>query len=220
MSVTTDLDLTGLTEDDLERGGSVEAGWYRTIVTDAFEDAKNPGTIVLKFAVVGGPFDKYEIVERLFHPDNSEDAEKAKVAGRRMALFAKRLGLLGTADFGQAVRLDWSNALGREVALKVIKRKYKDKNGNDRDGVNVDFAGIYQLTDERVPAEMRQGGGGGSVAASSSAPPGANGATGHDGARAAGPTNPTAAAHAAAAAPAGGDRVHTPRATVPDYSDL
>lgn len=156
MSLEIDLDLTGTDEQEVEASGTLDPGWYAVMVDDVHEDQKNPGTVLFRFKVTEGPRAGGKIGDRLFHPDNAPDLDKAKTAKTRMALFAKRLGLIGSDAFGTQVSLNWSDAVGREAVIKVEKRSYTDKDGVRQETVSVAFAGLFHPSDDRVPAELRR----------------------------------------------------------------
>lgn len=169
MSLEMDLDLTGIDLDEADKGMTpIPAGWYRAVVGDLWEDHKNPGTLAIEFVMDGGPFDGRKLTERLFDPANSQDAEKAKTTAKRRGIFALRLGLVSREQSGQVVRPDWSKAIGRECIVKIVHRKYKDDAGNEREGAQLDFAGVFSTTDERAPEALRDKAAGG-VAASNGA---------------------------------------------------
>lgn len=175
MSLEMDLDLTGIDLEQEDLGGpGLLPGWYPCQVTDSYEDHNNAGTLILEFTVTGGPSKGRKITERLFSPANAADEEKAKVALRRLGLFALRLGLVTREASNKQVRPDWSKALGRLCVIKVIKRKGTDKHGNEREFTNLDFAGVFDPSDDRVPEELRTKPAGGSGGGTTGAGAGAN----------------------------------------------
>jgi hypothetical protein len=139
------LNLSGQDKESLERGDNVYPGWYLAELKDVFEDQNKPNT-VFRFAVVGGAMDGFTVSYWLPSPDSVEDNKRAR-AGRRVALVAKRLGLLNDADYGQpSVEKSWLDALHTQVFLHVTKAK---------DGfVGIAYDGIYPLDDDKLPKEF------------------------------------------------------------------
>lgn len=177
MSLELDLDLEGIDLDQEEKGsGGLPAGWYPARVADAYEDHKNPGTLVMEFTIADGPHRGRKHTERLFSPLNADNEDKAKTASRRMGVFAVRLGLLPRNATGN-VRPDWSRAVGQDVVLHIVRRKYKDKNDNEKEVSNIDFAGLFMPGDERIPEAARGRANSGAAAPGSSGsnpPPSSN----------------------------------------------
>lgn len=151
-----DIDLEEYeTEEALEKPDGVPPGWYRATITDVDKDPKS-GAIILKFEVCDGEHAGQKIEERLWDPSKSGgDAKKEDFSRKRRAIFARRIGLLGADDFGKKVSVDWLKAVGHTVAINVKERKYKDNAGNEKIARNIDFAGIFQPDDQRVPEEIR-----------------------------------------------------------------
>ncbi|HZT79598.1 MAG TPA: hypothetical protein VFA26_05235 [Gemmataceae bacterium] len=164
MPITFRVDLQGTeTLDALESGDGPPPGWHRARLEDVFEDKDRQGVVVFQYKGVGGIADGRAIFDRLTDPDACDDPKKAEVAGRRLRLLAKRLGLLTETDCGRSdVEKTWYDALGKEVVLHVTRRAYKDtKTGEDKEAVGVDFAGVYPLDyppdklPKSCPAEAR-----------------------------------------------------------------
>lgn len=158
MSLEWDLDLEGWDEEDLEKGGMLkQPGWYQAVVTDISEDSKTAGVVVFTFEVTHGPHKGSKVFDRLWPPDLAEDADKAEKSRRRAGLYASRLGLLeGRA--GEARKIDWEEALDREVVLQVEVNRYKDKETDQwvTNGVKLDYAGVYPPDHPKIPDDIRK----------------------------------------------------------------
>ncbi len=153
MSLTEELDLTDDTADSLESGGQIRPGWHHAKVEDAYDDPKNQGTLVLLFRVLGGKCSGAAHYERLWGADNAKDAKSATTAKNRRKLFLKRLGVIGDGDAGKQVSVDWADAIGRECLIKIKRDTKKQDDGETKEYINLDFAGIYRLNHPEVPAE-------------------------------------------------------------------
>jgi hypothetical protein len=151
MSMEEELDCTNEDLDQLDRGNQLSPGWYRAVLHNVVWDHKSPGTLAFTFAITAGPFARVEVTERLWNPENSNDTDTARKLAQRRITFAKRLGLIDRTAAGTKQRIDWQAAVGMEVGIKMVEKK-------DKDGVlrsNLDWAGVYQISDERVPALIR-----------------------------------------------------------------
>jgi hypothetical protein len=152
-----ELDLSDIDEADAERSSNVPVGWYRCRVHDVQEDKKEPDITVFQFVVESGPFRKSFIFDRLYNPDTASDADKAKAMKSRMAMYAKRLGLIDSTAFGRRVAMAWTRAIGRECYVHVKEHEYVDRDtGEKKRTTKVDFSGVHALADERVPEDVRK----------------------------------------------------------------
>jgi hypothetical protein len=155
--MTVELDFTSDSWDGIESGSRVPEGWYRCVVADTFDDPKNEGAIVLRYQVAAGPWRGCSIEEKLFSPELSFDADKARIAATKLKMRAKRLGLIRPEDMGKRVAIEWPNAIGRECWLCVHARQYEGKDKQMHTATEPKFDGVYALDDERVPVEVRTG---------------------------------------------------------------
>lgn len=151
MSLEEELDITNEDPEQLDRGNQLNPGWYRAMLDNVTPDVEHPGTLVFTFQIVGGPFDGVKKQKRLFDPVNSRDTNSAKKLSQQRITWAKRLGLIDNTAAGQRVRIDWQAAVGQQAAIKVVNEKGQD--GVVRPGI--EWAGVFPLTDERVPAVIR-----------------------------------------------------------------
>jgi len=146
MGIRGSVDLSGKSAADVEREGStLEPGWYRATVQDIRED---DGNLKIEFKLKDGR--KY--TETLWDPDRSEDEEKGKKSQQRRNLFAIRLGLVPREAKDTAYEFDWLDAIGRECVLKLAFGK---PNAEGLRYANIEWAGIFETHDNRVPAELR-----------------------------------------------------------------
>jgi hypothetical protein len=146
-----ELDLTNEDADALDKGSQLNPGWYPAVLDNVTSDVRNPGTLVFAFVIAGGAFDGVKTSKRLFDPLHSNDTDSAKKLAQQRITWAKRLGLIDSTASGRKVSIDWQAAVGQEVAIKVSERK-------GQDGIlrcEVEWAGVFPRTDERVPALIR-----------------------------------------------------------------
>ena len=156
MNLEVELDLSDMSEEDVERSGRVPPGWYRTVVDDVSENDIS-GAVSVSYKVSAGPWKGAVIFDYLTDPESAADDDKAKKAKQRLAMFCKRLGLIKKDDFGHAVSVSLTEAIGKECYVKASLNKYKDNQGQDKENIRPDFAGIFALDDERVPKDVRAG---------------------------------------------------------------
>src|SRR5262245_43311212 len=105
-----ELDIEGLDEGNLEGRGHVPPGKYHGEILDVSEDHESRShCLVFKLGVLAGTVAGVAgatLHERLYL------TEKART---RVALFARRLGLIGPADFGQRKTINWADAISKQV---------------------------------------------------------------------------------------------------------
>jgi hypothetical protein len=158
MSFKQEIDLSDITPEQAEASLRLPADWYRAVVHDVLEDAKNQGTLIIEYEVTHGPFRGSKITDRVWSPDGAKTPEAAKKTLTRQIMVAKRLGLISEADFGKSgVTIDWPDAVGREVVIHTRIREYMDTKGGKQESCELTFDGVYQPTDERIPAKFRPG---------------------------------------------------------------
>jgi hypothetical protein len=145
MSLKSVVDLQGVREADLE-GGNILPGKYHARVGAVSEDLDNRTPCYqIEMTILAGT--EPSQVGRV-HNEKLWVTDKTKA---RVARFAHRLGLIGTTDFGQRPEVDWERAVGREVIIELIEETYrKDGESTDRKSTKMSFAGIWELTDQRV----------------------------------------------------------------------
>lgn len=149
------VDLTDETPETIDRGRSVEAGWYKCVLDDVYDDSKN-GDTVCEWKVMEGKYRDAKIFDRLRDPALATEGKHAEMSLRRIKVVASRLGLIKTDAYGQQADIDFMDAIGQEAVLQVKHRKYKDKDGNEQEIDGVDFAGVYPLDHEKIPADVRK----------------------------------------------------------------
>lgn len=152
-----DLDLTGLNEDAVERGGSPPSGWYRTLIDEVERDQKHPGMLNITHRVISGPWKGSVIRDKLVSPDMAKDEAAAEKCRSRQAMYAKRLGLITSEHFGQNVRINWGDLIGKECFVDAVRRPFETEKGSG-EATEPKFGGVYATDDPRVPVEARNGG--------------------------------------------------------------
>lgn len=141
--------------DKIDRGNSVEPGWYRAVLTDTSED-KN-GNQSMEWTVKGGASDGSKVFDTLVNPSNPETEKGQKFCAQRAKLYASRLGLLKGEELGQSsVELDWMQAIGGEYVLNLALDSYSDQQGNKREKVKPKFDGVFPLDHEKIPDAVRK----------------------------------------------------------------
>lgn len=144
------VDLSQETANTIEAGSTCPAGFHRAVVDDTFMEDSS-GDQIFEFHVVSGSGRGSVVRERLFNPDNSGDEKQQKRSLTRVKLFANRLGLVKSEDFGKPdVELDFLQAIGKEVVIEAIH-----KPGDKGVFVNTQWDGIYPLDSEKIPAAVR-----------------------------------------------------------------
>ena len=155
-----DLDLSFAPDDAqaLEAGNVRQPGWYRAIVHDVTEE-HDKGFWELHYRVTAGPWAGSTIKDKLWKPENAADTAKAETSTKRIKLVLKRLGVWDGVPGQRKISL--ADAIGKECWLKLGERTYKGQDGQPAKSVDVEWAGIYPIDDERVPPEVRNPGSGG-----------------------------------------------------------
>lgn len=145
MAIPGCVDLAGRSADQLEKEASaVEPGWFRAKVSDVYE---KDGNIKLEFTLM----DNRKHTETLWDPSASEAAVRLQ---QRRDVFAVRLGLVPREAAGTAYEFDWTDCIGRDCALELVKGKPNDKG---QSYVQLSWVGVYPIDDSRVPANLRSG---------------------------------------------------------------
>jgi hypothetical protein len=144
MSVDFELDLSGLSEEDLDQDNHCPSGRYHIHIVDAIRDAKSQiPCLRLRYVILAGTNTSAVgciLDERLFF---SEKAQK------RAAIFAKRLGLIDADAFGKRSTVNWSTAIGLQAIVEIIEEEYEKKDGGKGTASKISFAGIWSLDDDR-----------------------------------------------------------------------
>lgn len=135
-----------------------QPGWYRAIVKDTSLD-DDSGAQVMKYQITKGAstdaFNGAVVTDKIQDPTLSETDEKREWTTRRAKGLVKRLGLVGTAAIGQVVEPNFLDCIGKEFVLHLKERKYKDKDGNEKSAVNIDFLGVFPLDHGEIPEAVR-----------------------------------------------------------------
>lgn len=143
-------DLSNTTMGEIEAvAGRLAPGWYKAKVASINVDEH--GTVHLTFEVIGGTYAGFRITERVRHGGSNADPDKAKKIHGRRQLFAKRLGLI--TETSASVKFSWLDAADRQAWIDV--REAKGSEGGTF--LQLDWAGVYPLDDEKVPQWVREG---------------------------------------------------------------
>jgi hypothetical protein len=144
MSADFELDLTDLSEEDLEQGNHCPPGKYHVVFTDTARDAKsNNPCLRLKYQILAGTDPSAVgtvLEERLYFSDKAQ---------KRAAIFAHRLGIIDASAFGTRSTLDWSALVGTQAVVEVIEEQFERKDGGKGTASKISFAGVWSLDDDR-----------------------------------------------------------------------
>jgi hypothetical protein len=177
VGLTYDLDLSAYTDrEQVEAGEKVPADWYRTVLSEHYEDHNKEGQFVFEFKVNGGLYDGKKLFYRLTDPRYMDDEGKAKMARSRIGIVASRLGLIRDEDLGKPnTSVDFDQAVGHEFVVRVQEQTNKTS-GETFSGIG--YVEIYPLDHPKLPKDVRaklqlpparDGGKGGSKAAAGAA---------------------------------------------------
>lgn len=163
-----DLNMTfGANDAQAVEAGTVrQPGWFQAQVYD-LTDEDEKGYWEIHYRVTAGAWSGSTIKDRIWKPEHAADTEKAETATKRLKLVLKRLGVWDGSPGQKQISL--ADCIGKECWLKLGERSYKGKDGQMVKSVDVEWAGIYPLDDERVPAEARNPGSAPSTSARASA---------------------------------------------------
>lgn len=142
----------------LDSGGKLGKGWYRTKLTDHYEDSTKPGEYVFEFTVSAGPFLGEKAWYRFDDPDTVEDESKRKTAEKRINMIGCRFGQIKSGDEGKnEVNLDFGAALDREFVIQIEEWTKNDPVTKEviKRGTQIGWAGIYPLDHEKIPDAVR-----------------------------------------------------------------
>ena len=150
------VDLSEDTPDTLDRGRGVDPGWYRCDLDDVYDDSKTGATVFEYKVLEPAKWKGTKIFDRVSDPEQADREGAANMIMRRVKLLGSRLGLLKADACGQQTELDFMDAIGQQVVVQVEHRKYKDKEGNDREINSVKFDGVYPVDHEKIPEAARK----------------------------------------------------------------
>jgi hypothetical protein len=144
-----EFDFSDLTPDQVNSGGgSVVPGYYHVVVEKVAEETAKKGHQVRLFElkILDGTVKGckgLKIFERLHLTANTK---------QRAARFAKVLGLITDQQLGVKgpVTIDWQAAKYRQCVVQVVPQKDENTGKPHATYTQVDFMGIFSLTDERV----------------------------------------------------------------------
>lgn len=152
------VDLTEDTPDSLDRPSNVEPGWYLCDLDDVVDDPKSGATVFHWKVLSPAKWKGAVIFDRINDPSLSDKDNAAEMINRRAKLLGTRLGLINPQkDAGGQKELDFMDAIGKQSVIHVELRKYKDKEGNDKEITSVKFDGVYPPDHEKIPDVVRKG---------------------------------------------------------------
>ncbi|WP_321377006.1 DUF669 domain-containing protein [Trichococcus shcherbakoviae] len=128
-------------------GSRPEPGIYHVAINMAEEKAsKNKGTpgLEVEFSVLAGTTEGQEGKNiTAFLSAVGDDESKTKTCINQLTKLAVCCEILG---FRESKEVDWNEAIGREILVKIESQKYKDrKTGEEREGTGVAFMGFWPV---------------------------------------------------------------------------
>jgi hypothetical protein len=143
-SIAIELDLTGVTPEDLENAGGPPAGRYHVRVIEVRRVSESSSYLKVKMVVLNGT-DK-EGIGKIF----AEKFFLTDAAMKRLSILAKRAGLIDEGDFGSRVAVDWSHLIDKQLIVEVELQEYTNKKGQKAKVPRLTFQGFWSPTDDRV----------------------------------------------------------------------
>ena len=155
-----DLDLRNYDDADAaEQGDRIPAGYYLAEVADHFEDTKSeyPGSYKYQL-VLDDSAGKVLAGRKLFFgysdPSNIDDEKKKSNAMTRCRMLASRLNLIAADGYGKQARVNFDNAVGQKVVIRVVRKP--DKKDPTKVWSEVDYDGVYPLDHPDIPDADRK----------------------------------------------------------------
>jgi hypothetical protein len=159
------IDYTGKTKEMVDSGGRPVPGWYLVRVKDVKTDPAKPGQYHMDYEIlqacingkVTNAFNGLKLQETIMDPANATTDKARETIEKKVMNRAARFGLWD----GQSARLsaDFTAVRGYQYAIKAVLGKARE--GGEFAGIRFvepDFAGVYPLSREEVPACWRQTG--------------------------------------------------------------
>lgn len=144
-----ELDLTNDTEETLNSGGLVPAGWYQGIVDEGYEDDEK-GDFVFKVKLKTGGAKGAVLTYRVYDPDQGEDEGKQEWRAKHAKTMLKRLGCINSADLGKVVSINPAASIGRDMICRVVHEEFKGKTS-----AKIQSYDLYERDNPGVPPEVR-----------------------------------------------------------------
>jgi hypothetical protein len=157
-SLSVNMNLAGVTPDDLEQGGTPPPGRFHARISDVKHISDETSYLKFRLAILAGTnpagagtvlFERFFLTER---------------AIKRLAILAMRLGLMSRDACGKSIDVNWSLAIGKELIVEVIEEEYTNKKGEKAKSAKLSYGGFWSLDHEDVKNVPR-------AAPSASAPP-------------------------------------------------
>lgn len=144
MSNGWDLNFAGQTIDDVDKsGGNPPDGYYR-VKADKVEHDPEDGSMKFSFKITHGVQSGRIVRGKLSNPRFAETPEKAKTIADRAKIWAVRMGLVPKDAEGKTANVDFTQAIGRDLVVKVKTRTF-DGNKGKVEFQEVEYAGVYPL---------------------------------------------------------------------------
>jgi hypothetical protein len=119
-----DLDLSANPSlESLEGDSLVKPGWFHVLIESATYVADRSPCIKLALRILEGKH-KSQIGLRF-----SERVYTTPASMNRLKTLAGRLGLINKADFGKNTRVNWGDAVGKQLVVRVTNEDFEGKNG-------------------------------------------------------------------------------------------
>ena len=169
-----ELPFDGVSEDELESGGKIPAGWYRAICTDFYANQKDSGWKAI-FKITRGAYSNREVHLTLFDHTESEDQEKgAKVLAKNLLIFGRlgarqpetgKINLRAAHNKECVIHLElkkvrWCEGCGISYP-KANGRKCENCGGTfefrpDEDSfANITYDGVFPIDHAKIPKDAR-----------------------------------------------------------------
>lgn len=143
MGIRGSVDLGNKSAEQVEKAASgIDAGWYRALVADVYEDDHTNLKLVFELP------DGRRHTETLWDPNASEKPQRLQ---QRRDAFSIRLGLVPRDAKGTAFEFDWLDAIGREVVVNLGKKQ----NDKGQFFTQLEWMGLYAADDLRVQEQVK-----------------------------------------------------------------
>jgi hypothetical protein len=153
MQLNTTIAAPTTLDEEESSGGVKEPGYYKVILDDVKESEHLEGALDFYFKVTVGAYKGSVVRDTLNDPNYAKNENASAVSARRLRLYAGRLGLWDGKP-GDAINVNWPDAIGREYVVHVVADTYK-KDDQTRTSYKPDFAGVFPPDHPKIPAAVR-----------------------------------------------------------------
>jgi hypothetical protein len=150
------IDLTDEKVANLDRGRNADPGWYRAVLEDVYDDSKSGKTVLEGSVTAPASWKGQKLFDRVSDPSAATSDNAAAMMLRRIKLLAKRLGLIRPEHENHQIDLDFMDAIGGELVVEYVHRRYRDEGGNWQTSAEVAFDGVYPLDHPKIPENARK----------------------------------------------------------------